>query len=188
MSLHVAFLRAINVPGHPKVKMADLKQAFSGAGCRDVKTVIQSGNVLYEASKRDVETLHQRIHEELKELLGREATVLFRRHSEIRDLVKAAPFKDVEADADVKLYVVFLSQEPVSKPTLPTVSPRESLEAISAKGREVFVVSRKKKNGGYGFPNGFVEKEFRVPATSRNWSTVELWSKVVYESLRGGVS
>ena len=84
MSRHVAFLRAINVPGHPKVKMEDLRQAFSNVGCRDVKTVIQSGNVLYEASKGDLETLHQRIQEELQELLGREATVLFRRHSDPR--------------------------------------------------------------------------------------------------------
>ena len=172
MSRHVAFLRAINVPGHSKVKMKRLQQAFSSAGCADVKTVIQSGNVLYEASKGDVETLHQRIQEELRELLGREATVLFRRHSEIRDLVKAAPFKAVNADTDVKLYVVLLSQKPIRKPTFPIVSPKESLEALSAKGLEVFVVSRKKENGGCGFPNGFVEKEFEVLATSRNWSTI----------------
>lgn len=172
MNRHVAFLRAINVPGHPKVKMEDLRQAFSNAGCRDVKTVIQSGNVLYEAPKGDVETFHQRIQEELEELLGREATVLFRRHREIRDLVKAAPFKAVNADTDVKLYVVLLSQKPIRKPTFPIVSPKESLEVLSVKGLEVFVVSGKKENGGYGFPNGFVEKEFGVPATSRNWSTI----------------
>lgn len=65
MSRHVAFLRAINVPGHPKVKMEDLRQAFSDAGCRDVKTIIQSGNVLYQAPKVDVKTLYQRIQEAL---------------------------------------------------------------------------------------------------------------------------
>ena len=104
-----------------------------------------------------------------KELLGREATVLFRMHSEIRDVVQAAPFKAVNTDTDVKLYVVLLSQKPIRKPTLPIGSPKDSLEAISAKGLEVFVVSGKKENGGYGFPNSFVEKEFGVPATSRNW-------------------
>lgn len=93
-------------------------------------------------------------------------------HSEIRDVVQAAPFKAVNTDTDVKLYVVLLSQKPIRKPTLPIGSPKDSLEAISAKGLEVFVVSGKKENGGYGFPNSFVEKEFGVPATSRNWSTV----------------
>ena len=110
--------------------MKHLQQAFSAAGCANVKTVIQSGNVLYEASKGEVETLHQRIQEELKELLGREATVLFRRHGEIRDLVKAAPFKAVDADTDVKLYIVLLSQKPIRKPTFPIVSPKESLEGL----------------------------------------------------------
>lgn len=38
--------------------------------------------------------------------------------------------------------------------------------------REVFIVSRRKKNGFYGFPNNFIEKELRVPATTRNWSTL----------------
>ena len=172
MSRYVTFLRAINVHGHLKVKMEDLRQAFSEAGCANVKTFIQSGNVVYEASKGDLETLHQRIQEELRALLGRKATVLFRRHSQIRDLVKTAPFKAVNTGIDVKLYVVLLSQEPIRKPTFPIISPKESLEALSAKGLEVFVVSRKKKNGGYGFPNGFVEKEFGVSATSRNWSTI----------------
>jgi uncharacterized protein (DUF1697 family) len=44
---HVAFLRAINVAGHAIVRMADLRQAFADAGCRNVRTYIQSGNVVF---------------------------------------------------------------------------------------------------------------------------------------------
>ena len=105
--------------------------------------------------------------------LGREPIVLFRTHSKIKDLVKAAPFEAVNTDTDVKLYVVFLSQKPNNRPRLPMASPKEALEIIDTNGLEVFVVSRRKDNGGYGFPNSFVEKEFGVLATSRNWSTVK---------------
>ena len=50
--------------------------------------------------------------------------------------------------------------------------PKERVEAIAMTDREVFIVSRRKKNGFYGFPNNFIEKELGVPATTRNWSTV----------------
>jgi hypothetical protein len=46
------------------------------------------------------------------------------------------------------------------------------VEAIAIKRSEVFIVSRRKSNGFYGFPNNFIEKEMGVSATSRNWSTV----------------
>jgi len=52
------------------------------------------------------------------------------------------------------------------------LSSKEALEAIAMKSREVFIVSRRKKNGFYGFPNNFIEKELGVSATSRNWSTL----------------
>lgn len=54
MTKYIALLRAINVAGHARVKMTDLNRAFVSAGCKDVRTVIQSGNVLFEAADRDV--------------------------------------------------------------------------------------------------------------------------------------
>jgi uncharacterized protein (DUF1697 family) len=52
------------------------------------------------------------------------------------------------------------------------VSAKEALEAIEMKSREVFIVSRRKQNGFYGFPNNFIEQELGVSATTRNWSTL----------------
>lgn len=73
---------------------------------------------------------------------------------------------------DAKLYVVFLSRKPRVTPSLPIALPKEALEIVAIDGREVFVVSQRKTNGMYGFPNNFVEKELDVSATTRNWSTV----------------
>lgn len=50
MTKYIAFLRAINVAGHATVKMTDLNRAFVSAGGKNVRTVIQSGNVLFEAA------------------------------------------------------------------------------------------------------------------------------------------
>ncbi len=172
MNKYIAFLRAINVAGHAKVKMSNLKQAFIAAGCKDVRTVIQSGDVIFEAPERDAESRIQEIQNRLCELLGTQATVMYRTLREVEDIVRTAPFKDIETDSETKLYVAFLSRKPRNKPTLPLLLPKEALEAVQMKNLEVFIVSRKKKNGGYGFPNNFIEKEFGVPATTRNWSTV----------------
>jgi len=172
MNKYVAFLRAINVAGHAKVKMNDLKQAFIAAGCKDVRTVIQSGNVIFDAPERDTESRIQEIQNKLCELLGTQAAVMYRTLREIEDIVKTASFKNIETDSDTKLYVAFLSRKPRNKPTLPLLLPKEALEAVQMKSLEVFIVSRKKKNGGYGFPNNFIEKEFGVPATTRNLSTL----------------
>jgi uncharacterized protein (DUF1697 family) len=179
MNKYVAFLRAINVAGHAKVKMSDLKQVFIAAGCKDVRSYIQSGNVLFEAPESDTESRLQEIQNKLCELLGTEAIVMYRTFREVEDIVRTAPFKDIAADTDAKLYVTFLSRKPPHKPTLPLLSPKEALEAVKVKNLEVFIVSRKKKNGFYGFPNNFIEKEFGVPATTRNWSTVTKIAKLL---------
>ena len=172
MTTHIAFLRAINVAGHASVKMDDLKEAFVAAGCNNVRTVIQSGNVLFEAGDGDASAVIQKIQVSLDRLLGTKATVLFRTFRDVENIVKADPFKDAAADAEVKRYVAFLSQTPAIKPALSPTDPKEALEAIAVKNLEVFIVSRKKKNGMYGFPNNFIEKEFGVAATTRNWTTV----------------
>jgi uncharacterized protein (DUF1697 family) len=179
MNKYAAFLRAINVGGHAKVKMSDLGQVFIEAGCKNVRTYIQSGNVLFETPKKDAHSCIQKIRDKLCELLGTEATVMYRTLQEIEDIIRTAPFKDIETDTDAKLYVTFLSRKPCHKPVLPLLSPKEALEVVKVNNLEIFIVSRKKKNGFYGFPNNFIEKEFGVPATTRNWTTVTKIAKLL---------
>ena len=172
MAEYVALLRAINVAGHARVKMSELKKAFSAAGCRDVRTFIQSGNVVFAAREADAGALSEGVRITLRSLLGEEPTVLFRSLREIRRLTARNPFEGLDRDRSVKLYVTFLERAPGLKPKLPLISPKERLEVIGIRGCEAFIVSRRKDNGFYGFPNNFIEKELGVLATSRNWSTV----------------
>lgn len=172
MTTFVAFLRAINVAGHASVKMSDLRTAFGRAGGRDVRTLIQSGNVLFEAPAKEAAQVVRKAGNRLRVTSGTEPEIVWRSVLEIETLMKAAPFKDLGAAPGVKLYVAFLSRKPRSLPTLPLISSREALEAIAATAREVFIVSRPKKSGFFGFPNNFVEEQLGVSATTRNWSTI----------------
>ena len=145
MTKYVAFMRAINVAGHASVRMNDLKNAFAAAGCKGVRTYIQSGNVIFEGPEENTPAVFQRIRIKLRELLGDEPAVLFRTVREVERIVKGVPFKDVEAEPDTKLYVTFLSRKPQSKPRFPLLSSKEALEAIAMKNLEVLIVSRRKK-------------------------------------------
>lgn len=172
MKQHVALLRAVNVPGHPRVKMADLTEAFARAGCQNVRTIIQSGNVLFETPNRGMKSLVRRVHAELLSLLEAEPIIAFRTLDEIQELVKQDPFRRYKCADDLKLYIAFLTGRPGQRPSLPMSLPQEALEVISVNEFDVAVVSRRKKNGGFGFPNSLVEQQFQVGATSRNWNTV----------------
>ena len=91
---------------------------------------------------------------------------------ELDDLIAKAPFNTLERNATLKLCVTFLADKPRVRPKLPLRSSKEAVDAIAMTDRDVFIVSRRKANGFYGFPNAFIEKELGVLATSRNWSTV----------------
>lgn len=172
MARYVAFLRAINVAGHATVKMGDLKEAFSAAGCQGVQSYIQSGNILYEAPASGHAALAKKVRSEVHRLVGGEATVVFRTMRQLETLVGSAPFKGVKAGSDVKRFVAFLAGKPRARPALPLRDSREKLEIRKILGSDVIVVSGKKPNGFHGFPNALVEKELAVPATSRNWNTI----------------
>jgi uncharacterized protein (DUF1697 family) len=168
---HVAFLRAINVGGQGLVKMADLQNAFTAAGCRNVRTCIASGNVLFDAPG-GVAPLRPRILKKVGALMGAQPVIVFRTLREIEAIVNAAPFGALADEPAVKLYVMFMAAKPPRKPAFPLSQPKERLEAIGMKKGDVLIVSRRKPNGWYGFPANWIERELGVPSTARSWSTV----------------
>jgi uncharacterized protein (DUF1697 family) len=172
MAVHVGFLRAINVAGHGTLKMTDLRAAFERAGGRDVKTVIQSGNVLFDAAKRDVPGIIRRVRTTLAGSSSEGPEVVVRELGEVRALIARDPFAGYAKSGRIKFYVAFLAREPTRAQVLPIVSTREALETIAIEGREAFIVSRLKPSGFFGFPNNFIEAALGVTATTRNWSTV----------------
>jgi uncharacterized protein (DUF1697 family) len=168
---HAAFIRAINVAGHAVVTMDRVRDAFTAAGCRNVRSYIQSGNVLFDAPGA-TSPLFRKVRSNVGALIGEEPVIMFRTIRQLARIVMHSPFGDLPASRAVKLYVVFLARRSRTAPKLPLRLPKEALELIAIRGQEAYVVSRRKKNGFYGFPNNFVEAEVGVPATSRNWSTV----------------
>lgn len=167
-----AFLRAVNVGGHGILKMESLRRALLGLGFSDVRTLLQSGNVLFASPGEEPEAeAAGRIEACLRDKLGVETTVLLRTKRELEKLVRRDPFGDEDAGRDVKRYVAFLARRPGPGLDVPIVSAKDGLELFSIEGREAFLLGRR-VNGRYGFPNSFVEARLGLAATTRNWNTV----------------
>ena len=170
--IYIALLRGINVGGHKLIKMSELARIFTDAGLKNVRTYIASGNVIFESRSADKAALTKKIEKALRQSLGYEVTVVLRTLSELKGIVTRNPFKRFEASKDVMLCVVFLADEPKTKLKLPLVSLTDNLEVFEVSDRTACVVSRRKTNGWFGFPNNFVEKQFSVAGTTRQWSSV----------------
>lgn len=173
MHTYIAFLRGINVGGHKLIKMPELLRIFSGVGCKNVRTYQQAGNVIFESRSSDRETLTKKIEAALEADLGYRVPIVVRSLLELRQTIKRSPFKKFEKSKDVMLLVVFLAEDPNAKPPLPFLSTTENVEIFDVADGVAFCVARRKKNGWFGFPNGVVEKAFKVVATTRQWSTVQ---------------
>jgi uncharacterized protein (DUF1697 family) len=176
MIKYVALLRGINVGGKKLIKMEDLSRVFARSGFKNVRTFIQSGNVIFDAAQTNSDVLARKIEKKLLESFGHEVTVIVITIAELEDILKRNPFKKIKPGTDVMMFVTFLSTEPNSRPKLPLISSTENLEVFAIKGRAAFILARRKKNGASGFPNNFIEKQLGVSATTRNWTTV---SKIV---------
>lgn len=171
MTRYVAFLRGVNVSGQKIIKMEYLKEVFLTGGFKNVSTFIQSGNVIFEASESNPVALTDSVEDHLLKTFGYKIQVILRTFLELTEMVKSDPFKPYETSENIKLYITFLSAEPDKKFVLPIVSPKNDVEIFAVHKLDFYCIS-KLLNGSYGFPNLFIEKEFRVPATTRNWNTI----------------
>ena len=171
MTKYVAFLRGINVGGKKLIKMDALARAFQSLGFENVKTFIQSGNVIFDDAETDLDVLTKKIETIILKSFGFEVPVILQTVTSLQGILKHNPFKKLEPDSDVGMFVTFLSAHPPAKPKLPLLFPADNVELIAIKDRAAFLLCRRKTNGMFSFPNALVEK-LGVSATTRNWTTV----------------
>jgi uncharacterized protein (DUF1697 family) len=154
----VVLLRGINVTGSGKMRMEDLRALCASLGLRDVRTYIQSGNIVFRGAITPVD-LEAAIAAEL----GVRTTAIFRSAADLRDIVDKNPFPGLEP---TKLVVDFLSGHPVST-ALPPTDP----ERLHLRGRDLYI-HFPLGQGPSKLPLAKIEKSLGVTGTCRNWNTV----------------
>jgi uncharacterized protein (DUF1697 family) len=169
MPTWIAFFRGINVGGKSTLPMKELVPLLEERGCTDIRTYIQSGNVVFQSSEAKPEALSRRIASSIARQRGLEVGVVVLSPKQLKKAIAANPFPDAESDPK-SLHVYFLADDPGG----PYKHAMEKLKADT----ESFVFKR-----GVLYlhtPKGFgksklaagVERATGVSATARNWKTV----------------
>jgi uncharacterized protein (DUF1697 family) len=170
MSTFVSMLRGINVGSQKKIKMDELVTLYKLLGFKNVRTYMQSGNVIFNAMDTDAKKLSSTIQEKIEQVFKFSVAVLLRKPSELRQIITLNPFLQ-EKDID-KLYVTFLSDTPSESNLNRIREVQGDKDKFVALNREVYLYCP----NGYGrtkFSNDFFEKKLGVNATTRNWRTIK---------------
>ncbi|MCZ8517840.1 DUF1697 domain-containing protein [Paenibacillus filicis] len=174
MTIYIAFLRGINVGGHNKIKMAELKNIFQSIGCKRVQTYIQSGNVLFESAE-DADTLRKRIEQETAKVFSFTLTVILRTSLELERIIENCPFteavlKEAEVSTDVETFYVSILLEPPTQEGIKQVSAfQNENDEFRINGREVYLLLRDGVRNSKLANNLY---KLNVPSTMRNWKTI----------------
>lgn len=181
---YVAFMRGINVGGKNKLPMRDLVAMFTEAGCTDVRTYIQSGNVVFSAPPESTKRRAGRgsasadwaprfgelTSAEIMARFRLKVPLVLRTADELRRVAKGNPFLKSGADED-SLHVAFLGNLPGAKVVASLDHNRSPGDSFEVRGREVYLhlpngVARTK------LTNAYFDSKLATVSTMRNWRTV----------------
>ncbi|TDC75370.1 DUF1697 domain-containing protein [Streptomyces hainanensis] len=170
MATYAALLRGINVGGHRKVPMAELRRLLTGLGHGAARTHLQSGNAVFTAPATDPAALSGALEDAIAERFGFRVDCLVLGRDELRAAVERCPFPAAELDP-ARLVVVFLTRAAADHPLADTDPERWAPDELRVGERELFA----------WFPDGMGRSRLGealsrpgrdVTATARNWRTV----------------
>lgn len=171
MTEYVALLRAVNVGGHAPVGMPVLRTAVERMGHRNVRTVLQSGNLLFESTIRSERALEAELASGCETALHQRIEFFVRASAAWQEIVSENPYPEQAATGPAYLHVLFL------KETVPPESWARLRGAI--RGRERFV--ERSRHAYIVYPDGvgrskltpaLIERALGTRGTDRNWNTV----------------
>ncbi|MFZ5863060.1 MAG: DUF1697 domain-containing protein [Nitrospirota bacterium] len=171
MTTFVALLRGINVSGQKRIRMADLQKSCEALGFNDVRSYLQSGNVVFRANQSAPRKLAAALRAQIAKDFGHEVEVLVLSAKDLSRVAKSSPLRPRSGSDETLFHATFLF-EPVSANRFQNFTlPAQSGEQAALVGQVVFLHCPH----GYGrtkLNNAYFEKAFGVPATTRNWRTV----------------
>ena len=171
MPVVISLLRAVNVGGAGKIPMAELRDLFESLKFQNVRTFIQTGNVIFRTPEKDLAKLARKLETAIEKRFAFRTSVILRTPEDLRDLIGRNPFANREGISPSKLLVVFLESQPDAECCGKLQAIPMDPEELTIRGRELFIY----------FPNGMARPSFsqsafdraiQIPGTGRNWNTV----------------
>ena len=171
MCVYIALLRAVNVGGRKSILMAELRDLLGELGFAEVRTLLQTGNLIFRSKRRKASELEEFLETEAAKRLNLQTDFLVRTGEEWGRIVENNPFPD-EAERDAAhLVVMFLRQAPNAKDVEALRDAITGPENVSVQDRQAYIVYP----CGIGrsrLTNALLEKKLGTRGTARNWNTV----------------
>ena len=168
MNTYIALLRGINVGGHKKVPMAELRELLTKSGLENVKTYIQSGNVIFQSSKDDLAVLETEIKKTILDHFGFNVSVMVRTRTQLNAIFENCPFPE---EKKVNSYFAMLSEIPNKDLIKEAYEKTYENEEYKILNDCLYFYCA----NGYGnakFNMNYFERKLEVAATSRNYKTI----------------
>ena len=166
MPRFVAFLRGVSPMN---AKMPELKRSFEAAGFSNVRTLLSSGNVVFDATGRSELALARKAEAAMEETLGRRFWTVVRPVTRLQALIDADPYRGLRIPAAAKRVVTFLREPLETVPTLPI--GKDGARILRIEGSEIFTAYEPVP--GDPVFMGLIEKTFGTQVTTRTWDTVK---------------
>jgi uncharacterized protein (DUF1697 family) len=171
MAMHVALLRGINVGGHNLVAMSDLRNLLGALGFAGAKSLLQSGNLVFDSERLTGTELERLLEVETAKRLGVTPDYLVRSAAEWGTLVARNPFPQEAKDDPAHLLVMCLKAAVPAKNVQALRAAIKGAERVRAVGKQLYVVYPE-GIGRSKLTNTLIEKKLGVRGTGRNWNTV----------------
>lgn len=167
---YAAILRGINLGGHHMVPMPRLTALLEKMGCVDVKTYIQSGNVVFSSKQKNAVQLEKQLGEAIEQEFGFPVPTLLRTREELEEAVALNPF-DVGATDLKLLHLLFLEREPKPEDLKRLDASYGGVDRFEIRGRHVYLKfatgSAKSR-----LTNSYFDSRLQMTSSARNWRTV----------------
>lgn len=169
--MHVALLRGINVAGHKMVAMSDLRDLVTKLGFVDVRSLLQSGNLVFRSKRRTPDQIEHLLETEALKGLGLQTDFFVRTAEEWKRIIERNPFqKEAEKDPG-HLVAMFLKSAPNGDAVADLQNAIIGREVVRADGRHMYITFPDGQ-GRSRLTNALIEKKLGTRGTGRNWNTV----------------
>jgi len=168
---YVALLRGINVGGKNKVSMERLREIAAALGFTNVKTYVNSGNLAFDTKKSDNKKLALKVHNAIEKELGLDISIMVRSIDEIAGVVAKNPYIG-QFDNHKDVHVIFLDREFSKDEKELLLAQANDKEMITVDGRTIYCFLKISIIDS-ALGKGFIDRKLKIPATARNWRTVE---------------
>lgn len=169
--LAVAFLRAVNVGGTGKIAMTELKALAEDIGLAAPKTLLQSGNLVFEAGAKSSAAIEKLLEREIAKRFAIQPDVMVRTARQLRTAMDQNPFPKQAKSDPARLHVHFL-KTPTDAAAVASLSRAiKGREIVKGAGSEVFIYFPDGA-GNSKLTNAVIERHLGARGTARNWNTI----------------